>query len=130
MNKYGATKKNYYIRKMASEYKEIIQLIRDARNNAGYTQEEFAKMLNVSKMTYQRYEQGVSDMPLPTYLRACEILGVNLIANKNELPAKKEETAIITTVNDLNDLAKKVDERFNDQDKKLEELLKLFKKKK
>lgn len=117
---------------MANEYKEIIHLIKDARNNAGHTQEEFAKMLNISKMTYQRYEHGINDMPLPIYLLACEILGVNLIAaNKKELPVnKKEETAIVATLNDLNDLAKKVDESFNKQDKKFEELLKLFNKKK
>ena len=41
----------------------MYQHIRDLREDADLTQDDMAKLLNVSQTTYYRYENGVLDIP-------------------------------------------------------------------
>lgn len=41
----------------------LYQHIRDLREDSDLTQQEIAKLLNVSQTTYSRYESGVLDIP-------------------------------------------------------------------
>ena len=41
----------------------MYQRIRDLREDKDLTQEQMAKMLNLSQSTYSRYESGILDIP-------------------------------------------------------------------
>jgi transcriptional regulator with XRE-family HTH domain len=130
---------------MTNEYKEMIEAIKQGRKQRGFTQDDFAKMLNMTKVTYQRYETLQTDMPVPLYMLACQILRIETFKRK------EDETSLIAinpndvmdrfnnvaTKDDISDVYKKIDEaskkseeRDDDMNKKLEEILSLFNKKK
>lgn len=105
---------------------EILMLIRNTRKEKGITHEEIAKALGMTTVSYARIERGETEMKLAVYIDICKYLGVDLFANKPE----HKETSLITNnkETDINDLATKQD--INEINNKLDDILKLFKKKK
>lgn len=47
----------------------MFQRIRNLREDNDLTQEQLAKLLNVSQATYSRYEQGELDIPIQSLIR-------------------------------------------------------------
>lgn len=47
--------------------------IQKARNDAGFTQEQFAPMLEVSLSTLTRYERGVTDISVETLIKVAQL---------------------------------------------------------
>jgi transcriptional regulator with XRE-family HTH domain len=118
---------------MTKEYIQMIDAIKQGRKQRGFTQDDFAKMLNLTKVTYQRYESLQFDMPTSVYMLACQLLHINLFERK------EDETKLIainpdTMMDRFNNVAtkddvKEVSKNVKDMDKKLDEILKLFGKK-
>lgn len=52
--------------------------IRDLRNDRGLTQEDVAKILNVSQNTYSQYEIGITRFPLDAVVKLAEFYGVSV----------------------------------------------------
>ena len=50
----------------------MLSLLRQARLNKGYTQEDSANKLGVKKNTISNYENGVSEPDMETYIKMCE----------------------------------------------------------
>ena len=50
----------------------MLSLLRQARLNKGYTQEDIANKLGVKKNTISNYENGVSEPDMETYIKMCE----------------------------------------------------------
>lgn len=50
--------------------------LRQARLDAGFTQQRMADLLGISLNGYQKYEQGETQPPLDTLVRLSRILGV------------------------------------------------------
>lgn len=48
-----------------------------ARVNAGFKQEEVAKILNVSKSTIIKWEKGRTEPSISQFMRLCEIYNVS-----------------------------------------------------
>lgn len=47
----------------------MFQRIRDLREDNDLTQQQIAKLLNVSQSTYSRYENGELDIPMQTVIK-------------------------------------------------------------
>ncbi|EOS8126405.1 helix-turn-helix transcriptional regulator [Enterococcus faecium] len=47
----------------------MFQRIRDLREDNDLTQQQIAKLLNVSQSTYSRYENGELDIPMKTVIK-------------------------------------------------------------
>lgn len=56
------------------QYYERIKLFRKGKN---ISQEEMGRHLGISKQQYGKYENGVHEMPLHYFTKACEYLGVS-----------------------------------------------------
>lgn len=56
---------------------QIGEQIRNARENAKLTQEQFAEHIDVSPQYISDLERGVVGISLPTLKRACVVLGVS-----------------------------------------------------
>lgn len=114
---------------MDKDYKELLEVIKIKRKEQGISQEKMAEKLGLAKLTYQRYENGINPMPMNIFMKAAKVLGVDLLVNK---PEQKETSLITFKETDINDLVTKkdLDETKKDINDKLDELLKLFKKKK
>lgn len=119
------------ISQMTKEYKEMIDQIKDKRKERGFNQTEFAKMLNVTHVTYQRYESFQTEMPTGVYMLACQLLNINLFDRK------QDENSLIainpdTVMDRFNNVATKDDIKQSEKElnKKLDEILNLMKKKK
>lgn len=116
---------------MTNEYKEMIEAIKQGRKQRGFTQDDFAKMLNLTKVTYQRYESCQFDMPTGIYMLACQILRIETFKRK-----EGETSLIAINPNDVidrfNNVATKDDIKQSEKElnKKLDEILKLMKGKK
>ena len=52
--------------------------IRDLRNDRGLTQEQVAKLLNVSQNTYSQYEIGVTRYPLDAVVELAKFYDVSI----------------------------------------------------
>ena len=59
---------------MSSEFGENL---RELRYRKGYTQLEVAKLLNVDRTTYTKYETGVSQPDLDRLKQLCELFEVD-----------------------------------------------------
>lgn len=49
-----------------------------ARKGAGFTQDEAAKLLNVSRVTLGSYERGQTNIPGKTLIQAASLYGVQV----------------------------------------------------
>lgn len=109
---------------------EILVLIRNTRKEKGITHEEIAKSLGMTTSGYARIEKGETSMKLETYIDICKYLGVDLFASKPE----ENETSLITNketdINSLSNEIRSTNKKIDNIEDKLEEILKLFKKKK
>lgn len=108
----------------------MIDAIKQGRKQRGFTQDDFAKMLNLTKVTYQRYESLQFDMPTSIYMLACQLLNINLFDRK------QDENSLIainpdTVMDRFNNVATKDDLKQSEKEikKKLDEILKLIGKK-
>src|SRR5258705_2674874 len=57
---------------------EIGKRLREARVNAKITQQEIARLLDVSKQTVSHWEKARSEITVPTVIRVAKILGVGV----------------------------------------------------
>ena len=57
--------------------KEFGDHLRDLRKAIGYTQQDMADMLNISRSTYTYYETGKSQPSFQNLKKLCEILEVD-----------------------------------------------------
>lgn len=57
--------------------KEFGDHLRDLRKAMGYTQQDMADMLNISRSTYTYYETGKSQPSFQNLKKLCEILEVD-----------------------------------------------------
>lgn len=77
MNKIANEKRVYYTIDIKGEKKvEKNELIKKYRKEAGFTQEEVAKQLFISRHAYCQYETGARKMESDMFFRICEVLGV------------------------------------------------------
>lgn len=51
--------------------------IRKARENAGYTREKFAELIDVSVSYMAEVERGRTNVSVKTLIKICELLGLN-----------------------------------------------------
>lgn len=51
--------------------------IRKARENAGYTREKFAELMDVSVSYMAEVERGRTNVSVKTLIRLCKLLGLN-----------------------------------------------------
>lgn len=80
---------------MNYDMKKSGERIRQLRVQCGYTQEEFAKTLNVDRSTLSRIESGKRSCSLDLLIQFSELLGVTLdylILGKSTLLADKKAT--------------------------------------
>lgn len=52
--------------------------IRDLREDSDLTQEQLAKLLNVSQTTYSRYETGFLDIPSQSLIKLAQYYSVSI----------------------------------------------------
>lgn len=57
--------------------KEFGDHLRDLRQAMGYTQQDMADMLNISRSTYTYYETGKSQPSFQNLKKLCEVLEVD-----------------------------------------------------
>lgn len=67
--------------------------IRDLREDKDLTQEQLAKLLNVSQTTYSRYESGNLDIPSQSLVKLAQYYSISvdylLNLTDNRMPYKK-----------------------------------------
>ncbi len=56
---------------------EFCKRLREIRTELGFTQKDFAQLLNVSKSCYAGYEQGYREPDFKTLVKICKILHVS-----------------------------------------------------
>lgn len=56
----------------------MFQRIRNLREDNDLTQEQLAKLLNVSQATYSRYEQGELDIPVQSLIRLAQYYSTSI----------------------------------------------------
>ena len=56
----------------------MYQRIRDLREDKDLSQEELAKILNISQSTYSRYESGALDIPSDALISLSKFYGVTV----------------------------------------------------
>ena len=56
----------------------MYQRIRDLREDLDLTQQEIARLLNVSQSTYSRYESGVLDIPSAALITLASFYGTSV----------------------------------------------------
>ena len=84
--------------------------IADMRKCAGFTQEEFAKMFNISSSSMSHYEQGTNQMPLDLIVAICDYFHVSVdyivgrSHNKDEYKDRKEKICADLTSDDIKNL--------------------------
>lgn len=59
------------------DYREIGRRLREAREAAGYSQEDVARILDVTGATYSRYESGHHKITIPEIYRLAELFGAD-----------------------------------------------------
>jgi DNA-binding XRE family transcriptional regulator len=63
---------------MAVEVRITRCLLRDRRLAAGYTQEQLAQMVGVTKPRISEYESEIKDVHITTAMKFCVIFGCNI----------------------------------------------------
>lgn len=71
------------------------QRIRNSRKRKGYTIEEFSKMINKSKATLSKYENGSISIDIDTLLDIADALGMELIHLVNYKSPKADKTPVL-----------------------------------
>jgi len=60
-----------------SQYKKLMQSLKDARKTADVKQEEIAKILSFSQQDVSKYENCIRRLDIVEFLQICEILGID-----------------------------------------------------
>lgn len=60
--------------------------LKDLREKKGITQEQFAKELNINRISLSRYESGLRQPPLETFDKICDVLD---LSNKKRMELLK-----------------------------------------
>ncbi len=63
---------------------QLKDFIKYAREKLGYTQEEFAKMLEIKQNTLSRYENGVRAVPLILFMDLAHELGYDMFMKQRK----------------------------------------------
>lgn len=56
----------------------MFQRIRNLREDKDLTQEQLARLLNVSQATYSRYEQGELDIPIQSLIKLAQYYSTSI----------------------------------------------------
>lgn len=59
--------------------------INEARRAKGWTQEEMAKKLNISKSGYKKLEYGTNKLTLARFIQICSVLNLDAAATIQEV---------------------------------------------
>lgn len=79
---------------MTNSKHDICKRVKQARGKIGFTQQEIADALEISRITYKHYEDNVR-MPDHTALKFCEITGTRLMWLKyGDGPAYQDEESL------------------------------------
>lgn len=62
-----------------------MNFINKARRAKGYTQEEMAIKLNISKSGYKKLEYGINKLTLARFIQICSVLDLDAAATINEV---------------------------------------------
>lgn len=62
-----------------------MKFISKARREKGYTQEEMAIKLNISKSGYQKLEYGINKLTLTRFIQICKVLELDVTAAIKEV---------------------------------------------
>jgi DNA-binding transcriptional regulator YiaG len=63
----------------SAEHRYLVQLLHDARTNAGVTQVELAKLLHRPQSFVSKYESGQRRLDLVEIREICRVLGVGFV---------------------------------------------------
>ena len=93
--------------------------LKELRKERGLTQNEIAKMLSISQMSYSYYERGLREPEIALLIKFSEVFNVSvdyLLENENERLEKltEDERRVINKYRKLNKLNKaKAEERID-----------------
>lgn len=59
---------------------ELGRVVRDRRNSVGMTQEDLASLTGIPQANLSKIEHGAATAKFDTYLRLCQALGIDLLA--------------------------------------------------
>lgn len=62
-----------------------MKFISKARRDKGYTQEEMAINLNISKSGYKKLEYGINKLTLARFVQICKVLDLDVAAAIKEV---------------------------------------------
>lgn len=94
--------------------KAIGRSVADIRNCAGFTQEEFAKMFNVSLSSMSHYEQGANQMPLDLIIAICDYFNTSVdyivgrTNDKEDYKNRKQKICADLTSTDIKQLCSQI----------------------
>lgn len=63
------------------QHLRLLEKIKEVRKKKGYSQEEFAKELGISKVTYNRIENGKTNLFLDRFFQILQILGTEIVSD-------------------------------------------------
>ncbi|MDT8718486.1 helix-turn-helix transcriptional regulator [Clostridium sp. 19966] len=78
------------------EIKENISL---ARKQAGITQEQMSKLLNITQPAYSYYEKGEKPIPLNKIQKICEILSIPMSSLIGDMSENIDSQEILVKIN-------------------------------
>ena len=84
---FGSDNRIYELLKKNKKDKDKPQLkdfLRYARETLGYTQQEFARWLNIKQNTLSRYENGIRPVPFMLFADLCYELGYDIAVKRRE----------------------------------------------
>lgn len=78
---------------------QIKENISTARKQAGITQEEMSKLLDISQPAYSYYEKGEKPIPLNKIQKICEILSIPVKSLLGNLSIDENSEEILIKIN-------------------------------
>lgn len=78
---------------------QIKENIAIARKQAGITQEEMAKLLDITQPAYSYYEKGEKPIPLKKIQKICEILSISMKALLGDIGINENNEEVLIKIN-------------------------------
>ena len=70
---------NQFFNDLEKDINQVLEVIRNLREQKNFTQEDIANKLNVARVTYTKVENGEIDLTYSRLIKICKILDVSLI---------------------------------------------------
>jgi transcriptional regulator with XRE-family HTH domain len=92
---------------------QIKESIATARKQAGITQEQMSKLLDITQPAYSYYEKGDKPIPLNKIQKICQILSIPIISLLGDTYLnEKNEDVLISINNNLERIANTLDKLY------------------